>query len=1365
MARRGTFNPFAPRDKQNWTCPECNEVNSYQFEECDWCGASKNSPIQSNSNNNPTRRQRNPSGKSSSTYQHSGTITMYYRSSYFGQDAGTKTLGKSGKTIQLKPTRGLTQWVADNYELLGLGNVGLADERKVKQDNRAHWSKLAKDFIERLCPNASVKTCFRKSPQFRGNDQWDMFPHPEEAIARKLVGINGELPVARVVIQKDTKDPTKQRLILSHFTSQVINELDKNDMILDSRLSIEDSDEVNIWEMDVIPGDFATKLRAMESTKQNIGSRMSDWIDYLDTMYELNRRNEWGAKIVDIKIPTTDDPFYVYTLVAPDAVLNRVKNKRNRGGTLHGIPNSHSKNEDVWTRKDESQELGSTRADEADAGNYVKLLGEPTNLKDGMKEFRLRVEPPNQDDLFSGLKNSHIGHFLINDVSRDLFQIKRQSDGLKRLKDLEANHNRVHDWLFDISKAKPGMKNPPALQHKPLAPLNEQQELAVRAALNAPDVFLIQGPPGTGKTTVIAEIINQATEDGKKVLLASQSNLAVDNALARLPHTPNVRPIRRFARSASVDPEAEVFLETNVIADFFIPSIREHCGKVFEESELLRTGQQSVIRCKNELNKVKELWREQSSKLLEIEEQRKVFLDDENELVYERNHMLSQEDTVSAAINLNDDGRPDLITHEMARAMELDYDLISALKNNKTLQERDVVIGKLLNILTKLPSGGTLDPEVLKLREGINKAVQEEDYELASKLKNRITDLSSSSSLSDDEWTNWTRELSRLVDNESMPELFELTKSFEAPENLGAIVNTAIEELREEKSATESELSNSTDVSKDIISKISSKLQSIQNDSRKIIEQLENKLEQNKKQISQLDETKNLVQRKVNDSITSWNEILQGLPSGIIDTTLTDIAGSNTEKIIEAGNDWLEANQSEIETNEIWREIRSDWLKDLENPKKSTLRDLEQMYKRMINIEGVTTSFAGRKGWYMPYLQDPFDFVIIDEISKATPPEILLPLLLGKKAILVGDHRQLPPTFKNPKSREEITADEMEDERFARGGKFERMVTSALFAEYFKEADATLKSTLTVQYRMHEQIMRCTNEFYEGKLTRGLTEEEQYKKKQHGFTIVKKDSGGSTLREGSELIVKDQHAIWIDSTFDRDGRYCSEESPSNTTSRRNVREIRIAKYMIDQFEQQVAERKEEIPQENWPEDSMLQHLDHEGRLPIGFITFYGDQKNAFREIANENDSWVAMRNRWPNLSVKVDTVDKFQGGERAVIFVSMVVSPEISEKKRDAFEKKVQPYSYNPKEVQKKNSFEQGGIPKSGTSFVKSPERINVAFSRAQNLLIVLGNRFALSKNDVEIIRDNGSKVKKPMYKQIQEVIGQGGMIDGREML
>ena len=123
--------------------------------------------------------------------------------------------------------------------------------------------------------------------------------------------------------------------------------------------------------------------------------------------------------------------------------------------------------------------------------------------------------------------------------------------------------------------------------------------------------------------------------------------------------------------------------------------------------------------------------------------------------------------------------------------------------------------------------------------------------------------------------------------------------------------------------------------------------------------------------------------------------------------------------------------------------IRADWLKDLENPKRTTLRDLEEMYHRMVNVEGVTTSYAGRYAWFKEHIQNPYDYVIIDEISKATPPEILLPLLLGRKAILVGDHRQLPPTFKRPRSREEGSAEEMaqHDDRFK---KYERMVTSEL---------------------------------------------------------------------------------------------------------------------------------------------------------------------------------------------------------------------------------------------------------------------------------------------------------------------------------
>ena len=57
---------------------------------------------------------------------------------------------------------------------------------------------------------------------------------------------------------------------------------------------------------------------------------------------------------------------------------------------------------------------------------------------------------------------------------------------------------------------------------------------------------LIQGPPGTGKTTVIAEIIWQTLlrEPKAKLLITSQTNLAVDNALERIKGKKLVRPIR-----------------------------------------------------------------------------------------------------------------------------------------------------------------------------------------------------------------------------------------------------------------------------------------------------------------------------------------------------------------------------------------------------------------------------------------------------------------------------------------------------------------------------------------------------------------------------------------------------------------------------------------------------------------------------------------------------------------------------------------------------------------------------------------------------------------------------------------------------
>lgn len=70
----------------------------------------------------------------------------------------------------------------------------------------------------------------------------------------------------------------------------------------------------------------------------------------------------------------------------------------------------------------------------------------------------------------------------------------------------------------------------------------------------------------------------------------------------------------------------------------------------------------------------------------------------------------------------------------------------------------------------------------------------------------------------------------------------------------------------------------------------------------------------------------------------------------------------------------------------------------------------QQIYINACNVVGISCTDNMRNLSDNGY--NDFDVVIIDEVSKATPPELLIPLMKARKAILVGDHRQLPPMFK-----------------------------------------------------------------------------------------------------------------------------------------------------------------------------------------------------------------------------------------------------------------------------------------------------------------------------------------------------------------
>lgn len=66
--------------------------------------------------------------------------------------------------------------------------------------------------------------------------------------------------------------------------------------------------------------------------------------------------------------------------------------------------------------------------------------------------------------------------------------------------------------------------------------IDEAKRIAVCTALGTEDFLVVEGPPGTGKTTFIAETILQVLKENPnaRILLTSQTNVALDNAIERI---------------------------------------------------------------------------------------------------------------------------------------------------------------------------------------------------------------------------------------------------------------------------------------------------------------------------------------------------------------------------------------------------------------------------------------------------------------------------------------------------------------------------------------------------------------------------------------------------------------------------------------------------------------------------------------------------------------------------------------------------------------------------------------------------------------------------------------------------------------
>ncbi len=201
--------------------------------------------------------------------------------------------------------------------------------------------------------------------------------------------------------------------------------------------------------------------------------------------------------------------------------------------------------------------------------------------------------------------------------------------------------------------------------------------------------------------------------------------------------------------------------------------------------------------------------------------------------------------------------------------------------------------------------------------------------------------------------------------------------------------------------------------------------------------------------------------------------------------------------------------------------LRNLTASDDKNSRVSERRLLEGLVMRAANIVFATTNSADLERLLEERGQ--FDWAIVEEAGKATGVELLIPMLLSYRRLMIGDHKQLPPygsdkldaLLKNPTSlrsaiklgleliepslREiipeellEFVADDESEEEFARlcsdAGRTLFLFQSMLETQIARQSapgsrGPPIARTLNIQHRMHPDIAQLVSRcFYDTKI-------------------------------------------------------------------------------------------------------------------------------------------------------------------------------------------------------------------------------------------------------------------------------------------
>ncbi len=818
--------------------------------------------------------------------------------------------------------------------------------------------------------------------------------------------------------------------------------------------------------------------------------------------------------------------------------------------------------------------------------------------------------------------------------------IKREENALEGFMKGYVKNPYLSTYLFS-PESLPPVSAQYEVKRWYLDSLNDLQKEAVKKALASNGVFLLQGPPGTGKTQVIAETIAHLVKQGKKVLVSSETHKAIDNVFERLPKIPEIIPIRLIPSTSSKNSD---YAPEHLLENFYrnIYDRMEKSVQSFEDFEKTRDSFENEMKqlkliwsnCRqleNEIASLKTTLNDNVEKIDDLSQKQAKLKDSRDGLTADINQLAS----LRSQIRRNDFGDDSLKNTHLHDYLADLSSIISPQHFNDGLSQvtqtiiglEDQTIDQSLSELRANQDGILIKAKIARLKKERERCIDEAGDPIEGHEKEARQLQAKIRALLKEENASQAKSISNSLTAIFKPEVLQ-----QPPETIKSLVHECQKAIEEAKAKANRSIDEASAEKQRQIDDIKQQIETIQNDIRTLREA--NADLRKDSRYADYESKRTKLQGAISTFFVKFNihQDYQTIEEafGLIEQAWKDLSGNFERKKAE--------NQERIP---IYKEIAA-YLKNPEVIKQDE-KDFTKPLFDKANVIGITCTTDSR----IKQSQNPatqafnlgdkdiktlgIDVVIIDEVSKCSFLDLLIPILYGKTIILVGDHRQLPPMYDLGKlQKDDFESLDPDIITYSKNQEYKQMYEDCFFKRLFEKIGNDYKIMLQQQYRCHSQIMDVFNHFYSGQLRIGF--EGQNKAKEHNISLT---------INGFPVITPEKHIYFIDCQSGHESRR------ANSTSIRNEREAEVIESLIARIN-----------------DYFLKHPSLT-KLSLGVICTYGDQARLIKNKLNRRkyQDFSQSNGEKPIIS----TVDDFQGDERDIIFLSLVRNPECPNRSNPGF--------------------------------------------------------------------------------------------------